>query len=192
MPEVPWSATWPPAAPMPAAPRVRPNLRPSSLKIAVIVDNGRIQRFALNVLNAIEGTDQVTIFSCWSTRRTKRLVRHAAYYALNLVSVRNPLTAYVPVERGSKRISARTDFDAEADDAWERLPPDIVEKLRAFDIILKFGMGLLRVPAAERAAGANPILSPRRSGCLPGTTGRLLGNGRRSAGHGSDRPSHRQ
>jgi hypothetical protein len=123
----------------------------------VIVDNGRIQRFALDALNAIEDADEVSVFSCWNTRLAKRLGRHAAYYALNLVSVRNPLTAFVPLESGAKRIAATTEFGAEADGPWQRLPSDIIERLRPFDVILKFGMGLLRVP--PQAELSVPILS---------------------------------
>lgn len=125
------------------------------MKLAVIVDNGRIQRFALDALNAVEDADEVTVFSCRNTRLKKRWGRHAAYYALNLVTVRNSLTRFVPIENGSKLIFSTVEFDSEPDGAWQRLPDTVIEALTEFDVILKFGMGLLRVPADLRV----PILS---------------------------------
>lgn len=127
------------------------------MKIAVIVDNGCVQRFALEGLNAIDGTDEISVFNCRNTRLKKNVARHAAYYALNLLTVRNRLTRFVPVTSGTKRIAFTVDFDAEVDGAWQRLPPSIIAALRDFDIVLKFGMGLLRVPSDDELPV--PILS---------------------------------
>lgn len=129
------------------------------LKIAVIADNGLVQRFALDALNTIEGTDRIVVFSCTNTSIRKRWVRHGAYYALNLLTVRNRLTRYVPVSAGRKIVENETRFASEYDGAWQVLPAEIVRELDegGFDVVLKFGMGLLRVPPPDRLTV--PILS---------------------------------
>jgi hypothetical protein len=58
------------------------------LRLAVIVDGDAVQRFALDALDAVTGTDEITVYSCTNTRIRKRWFRHAAYYALNLLTVR--------------------------------------------------------------------------------------------------------
>ena len=130
-----------------------------TLKLAVIVDNGMVQRFALDALDAVIGTDEISVFSCTNTRGRRRWLRHGAYYALNLLTIRNRLTRFVPVTSGKKRIAHQHEFSSEYDGAWQVLPPHILGELAAsgFDVILKFGMGLLRVPETERLPV--PILS---------------------------------
>jgi hypothetical protein len=127
------------------------------LKIGVIADGDRVQRFALDALNAIEGTDELTIFSCTNTRLARKWLSHGLYYALNLLTVRNPLTRQVPLSGGTKRIVRGAQFESEYEGNWQKLPASVVEALNAggFDVVLKFGMGLLRVPAELRP----PILS---------------------------------
>jgi hypothetical protein len=127
------------------------------LKIAVIVDRGAVQKFALDTLDAIEGNPAIAVFSCTNTKLTRRLLRHAGYYALNVLSVRNPLSRFVPVDSGTKTLSMQVEFQSGQDGAWQTFPPEVVAKLRDFDVILKFGMGLLRVPAPEQLSV--PILS---------------------------------
>jgi hypothetical protein len=127
------------------------------LKIAVIADGDRVQRFALDAMNAIEGADELTIFSCTNTRFARKWLDHGLYYALNLLTVRNPLTQQVPLSGGTKRIVRAAQFESEYDGNWQKLPARVVEALNAggFDVVLKLGMGLLRVPAELRP----PILS---------------------------------
>jgi len=127
------------------------------LKIAVIIDHGTIQRFALESLDAIEGADEIAVFSCTNTRFRRKWLRHGLYYALNLLTVRNSQTRSVRIELGKKRITRRTEFLSRYEGAWQSLPSHIVSALNAgrFDVVLKFGMGLLRVPAELMA----PILS---------------------------------
>ena len=129
------------------------------MKLAVIVDNCRVQQFALDALDAIEGVDELSIFSCSNTHRRKRWVRHAAYYTLNLVTIRNRLTGMVSVTAGRKRIAAVTEFECRYDGAWQVLPPEVIAAMKegGFDAVLKFGMGLLRVPASDELP--IPILS---------------------------------
>jgi hypothetical protein len=67
------------------------------LRLAVIVDGGAVQRFALNPLDTVTGTDEISVYTFTNTRIRKRWIRHAAYYALNLITVHNRLTRRVPV-----------------------------------------------------------------------------------------------
>lgn len=127
------------------------------MKLAVIADGGAIPRFAVEALNRVEGTGEVAVFSCTNTRLRRRALKHGAYYALNLFTVRNRLTRPVAVTAGSKAVTSVTEFESGYDGAWQVLPDPIVSALRDFDIILKFGMGLLRVPDTERLPV--PILS---------------------------------
>ena len=129
------------------------------LKVAVIADAGQVQKFALDAIDAVEGCDEITVFSCGNTHTKKRAIRHGLYYALNLVTVRNAWTRWLPVTASAKRIAETVEFESEYEGAWQRLPKAIVDRLRGdgYDVILKFGMGLLRVPPAEELPA--PILS---------------------------------
>lgn len=129
------------------------------LKIAVFADDGQVQKFARDALDAVEGCDAVTVFSCTNTHRRKQAVRHGLYYALNLLSIRNPETRGVPVSGGTKRVAEMIAFESEYEGVWQKLPDHVIERLRegGFDVILKFGLGLLRVPPPEMLSA--PILS---------------------------------
>lgn len=129
------------------------------MKIAVIADRGRVQRFALNALDSVEGTDEVTVFSCTNSHRRKRWLKHGAYYLLNLAAVRNRLTRFVPVASGAKRVVREVAFESDYEGSWQVLPAEVIRALRdgGFEVILKFGMGLLRVP--PESVLPTPILS---------------------------------
>ncbi len=127
------------------------------MKLALIVDHDALPRFALEAVDSIRGCDEVTIYSCTNTSLKRKALRHGAYYALNLRAVRNPYTRSAPVDGLKKRIAGRVVFESGHDGAWQTLPDAIVDDLRGFDVILKFGMGLLRVPPPDRLPA--PILS---------------------------------
>lgn len=142
------------------APRARRRLLGNeTVKVAVIADRGHVQKFARDALDAIEGCDEITFFSCNNTRTKKKPLRHGFYYALNLVTVRNAWARAVPVASTRKRIAEAVEFDSGYEGAWQVLPDEIVDRLQAggFDVIIKFGMGLLRVPPPERLSV--PMLS---------------------------------
>jgi hypothetical protein len=119
------------------------------VKVAVIADAGRVQKFLRDCLDAVEGCEEVTVFSCTNTRTSKKPIRHGAYYALNLLAVRNAWTRPVPVAGTVKRIVEEVRFESGYEGAWQVLPEAVVARLAEFDIILKFGMGLTRVPPEE-------------------------------------------
>ena len=129
----------------------------AELKIAVIADGDSVPRFGLEALDAVDGAGEITLFSCTNTRTRRKALAHGLYYALNLVTVRNPMTRSVPLSGGRKRIAETIAFESGWDGAWQTLPPEIVARLRGFDVVVKFGMGLLRIPPPETLAV--PILS---------------------------------
>ena len=128
------------------------------MKIGLIVDNGRVSQWQAQALRAIAEGNEFLLLDCTNSRSKRRPVRHGLYYALNLVSLRNRQTASVPLPP-ELRVAESISFEAEPDGAWERLPAALLEQLARFEpaVIVKFGMGLLRVPPPERLA--SPILS---------------------------------
>lgn len=131
----------------------------SKLKIAVIVDEGRLAKYASEAIARIADCDEISVFSCTNTHFKRRALKHGAYYLLNMLSVRNPLTRGVGIAECGKRIAETITFETDYQGAWQSLPDPIVDRLAAgrFDVILKFGTGLLRVPEAGRLP--IPILS---------------------------------
>jgi hypothetical protein len=129
----------------------------SNIRLAIITDGRTAPRFMLDALRTVDGCDEISVFACTNTHHRKQPLKHGLYYALNLVSVRNRLTKSLPVEECGKRIARIVEFEAEQDGIWQRLPETILDELGGFDIIVKIGMGLLRVPPPERLAA--PILS---------------------------------
>jgi hypothetical protein len=148
----------------PAASRVGSGARgidadiPRKLKIAVLADEGRVPRFALEAIDRLDGCDEIIAISCTNTRVARRPFRHGAYYALNLLSVRNPMTAQVPLSAGSKPVARSIVFESGFEGIWQTLPEWLIEEMGSsgFDLVLKFGMNLLRVPPDEALP---PILS---------------------------------
>lgn len=129
----------------------------AELRIAVIADGDSVPRFGLEALDAVRGADEIALFSCTNTRTRRNVRRHGLYYALNMATVRNRMTRQVPLSEGRKRIASVTTFASGWDGAWQTLPADIVERLSGYDVVVKFGMGLLRIPPPESLPV--PILS---------------------------------
>ena len=129
------------------------------IKVGVITDGEAVPRFGLESLNDLSGCDSVTVFACANTRFSRKPFRHGAYYLLNLLTLRNRWTRPVPLASGTKRIERTVTFESEYDGAWQRLPEALVDEIRegGFDVVVKLGMGLLRIPPAERLPV--PILS---------------------------------
>lgn len=136
------------------------------MKIGVITSGGRIARWQAQALSRVAAGNQFLVYDCANSQSSRRVLAHAAYYLMNLFSVRNRETAMVGLP-SELEIIGRTSFDAEIDGAWERLPRTLLARIAKDmpEVIVKFGMGLLRVP--PKAELAPPILSyhhgdPRR------------------------------
>lgn len=89
--------------------------------------------------------------------RPRREAKHALYYALNLFTIRNRMTREVDLP--DLQPVDRIDFEPAFEGAWAVLPNELLDwvNARKLDAIVKFGLGLLRVPPPERLRA--PILS---------------------------------
>ena len=89
--------------------------------------------------------------------KPRRRAKHALYYALNLLTIRNRLTRQVdlpdldPVET--------VEFEPGYEGAWAVLPDQLIDWINArkLDAVVKVALSLLRVPAPDRLP--IPILS---------------------------------
>jgi hypothetical protein len=117
-------------------------------KIAVVIDQGQLahwQNMALALLP--EGT-RCLILLCKNPRPAKRRPEHFFYYVLNLFSIRNPMTRKEPLSCEKLVIEQTQKFDADYEGNWQSFPEAVRRSVREFapDAVVKFGMGLLRVP----------------------------------------------
>lgn len=127
-------------------------------RIGVIVDRMSLARWQLQALRSIVEDSDLLIYSCSNGRPERRRLRHALYYLLNLFTVRNRMTRQVSWPDDLPVVAVQ-EFDASQDGSWQALPPDLLGRLKSdrLDAVIKFGMGLLRVPPNEQLA--IPILS---------------------------------
>src|ERR1700755_2614705 len=113
------------------------------MKVAVIVDRLALPRWAAKALARLGPETQLVILNCLNTPASTKRPRNALYYALNIVSIRNPETRSVPVS-GLAGVTKVLDFEAESDGNWQRLPDALLDRIAAEapDAIVKFGMHL--------------------------------------------------
>lgn len=128
------------------------------MKIGVITSGGRVARWQADALRAVAEGNEFVLYDCKRSSGPRRIVKNAGYYLLNFAAVRNERSRPVNVPETLK-IAARIQFAAEPDGAWELLPEPVLEQIRqdAPAVMLKFGMGLLRVPSEQQLKP--PILS---------------------------------
>jgi hypothetical protein len=120
----------------------------SGRRLILITDGLTVHEWQRRALETLPADDRITVFACTNTALKRRWAKHFLYYALNMVTVRNPLTRQVPLGDISGRLVSVTEFASEWDGNWQRLPVDIVKALNSSsaEVVLKFGMGLMRVP----------------------------------------------
>lgn len=129
------------------------------MRIAIITDRGRVSRWQAHALADLARDHEFVIYDCINGRPAPRKATHAFYYALNLVTIRNPLTRSAQIAEVIPAGSPIVPFACEYEGNWQRLPESLLARITedAPGAILKFGMNLLRVP--ERDVLAVPILS---------------------------------
>ncbi|HEY1605315.1 MAG TPA: hypothetical protein VGF77_06925 [Allosphingosinicella sp.] len=129
------------------------------MKIGLFVDRMEVARWQAAALETLGEDVALVVYNCLNTRPAKRRLAYAFYYLLNLFTIRNPMTRPVPLDHGRFARVERHDFESAYEGAWQRLPEPLLEQIRrgAPDVLVKFGLSLLRVP--DRAALAPPILS---------------------------------
>jgi hypothetical protein len=120
----------------------------SGRRLILITDGLTVHEWQSRALDTLPSEDRITVFACTNTVLKRRWAKHFLYYALNIVTVRNPLTRQVPLGDIGGRLVGVTEFESEWEGNWQRLPVDIVKALNSSsaDVVLKFGMGLMRVP----------------------------------------------
>lgn len=128
------------------------------MRVALLVDSHMVTRWQAEALSDLSADCEILVYSCRNTTPSRRSLRYASYYALNLLAIRNRYTQRVPLSP-ELPIRQTSEFDAERDGNWQKLPPPLLDQITADDpaVILKFGMGLLEVPAPEELKA--PILS---------------------------------
>lgn len=128
------------------------------LQIGVLVDRNMLAPWQAQALRTLADDADLWVYSCRNSRPAPRRLRNSAYYLLNLLAVRNRLTRREswPADLAPAAVQ---DFESEWDGSWQKLPFDLIEQLRKdqIEVVIKFGMGLLRVPPATELSV--PILS---------------------------------
>lgn len=113
------------------------------IQVALIVDNGRISEWQRLALEGASETIEIRlVLSCRNTITKKLWLKHAAYYLLNIIALKNSLTkrSVLRVE-GAKYVN----FDSVYEGMWQRIPEEVSSELTDVDLVIKFGMSLLRV-----------------------------------------------
>lgn len=134
------------------------------MRVGLVVDRLTVTRWQAEAIQRLGETVEFVVYNCTDAPPAERRLRHYPYYLLNLISLRGPLTRRAEIA-GLVNIAGQVDFQCEIDGPWQKLPPTLIDRMNAdgCDAIVKFGLGLLRVPEQLNA----PILSyhhgdPRR------------------------------
>ena len=124
------------------------------MRVAILCDGRTLAEWQRRAVELIAGKHQLYLLACDEPPPHRELVRHAAYYALNLATIRNRLTRRVPFP--AVPIAGRTAITPLVNGSWASLPKSAWDWLadNRIQAIVKFGLGLLRVPQ-----GSIPILS---------------------------------
>lgn len=130
----------------------------NSLKLGVIVDNGHVTRWQLAALAHLDPANLI-LYNCTNTRAGKKSFRYAFYYLLSFFCSRIGIRQKVPIRGARLPIQSEATFSSVYEGAWQSLPSSILERIKDDkpDLIVKFGMGLLRVPPSSDLSC--PILS---------------------------------
>ena len=92
-----------------------------------------------------QGLKVSRIFHCTDSRKPKYLFRHASYYLLVLLGRRRmPMLRSRDVSTLISENVKTVHFESEWEGNWQRLPPRVVDALSDVDVVVKFGMNLLR------------------------------------------------
>lgn len=107
----------------------------------------RVASWQAEALSRAAGDCDLVVLNCTNSHFARRPIRHALYYLLNILSLRTERTRSVPLPE-QLSIRSTIDFESDYDGAWQRLPPAVADLIRSEkpDCLVKFGMGLLRVP----------------------------------------------
>lgn len=120
-------------------------LQKRKLRAAVILDNLEIRAWQLHALHKCSDiVDVQLILNCTNTCNKRHFVRNFFYYIINIFCLKNKETRIKKVDWFPAEIY---NFNSIYHGSWQSFPPDVVSKLNGdIDVVIKFGMSLLRVP----------------------------------------------
>jgi hypothetical protein len=117
-------------------------------RIAIVLDQGRVTRWQNMALALLPEGTRCLILVCRNSGSARRRPRHYGYYALNRLTVRNAMTRKEPLATDKLMIERTLEFDADVKGSWQSFPEHVRQAVHEFapEAVVKFGMGLLRVP----------------------------------------------
>jgi folate-dependent phosphoribosylglycinamide formyltransferase PurN len=130
------------------------DLNKKILQIGLIVDSDSIDRWQFDAIaNCSDILEINTIIYCQNSQSKKNLLKHMLYYLLNLLSIRNRQTTQVAWSKLTSTSSQIFKFNCHQTGNWQTIDVTTQEKLaeKNLDLIVKFGMNLLRDPNLLRA-----------------------------------------
>ena len=130
------------------------DLTKKKLQIGLIVDSDSIDRWQFDaVANCSDIVEINTIIYCQNSQSKKNLLKHVLYYLLNLLSIRNRQTTQVAWSKLTSTSSQIVKFNCQQTGNWQTIDVTTQEKLaeKNLDLIVKFGMNLLKDPNLLRA-----------------------------------------
>lgn len=112
---------------------------------ALIVDNLSISDWQHSALDfASDCLNIKLILNCTNTHSKRYYLRHFAYYALNIVSLKNRQTRRVPCDIPGAEV---INFESGYNGSWQTIPVTVSRVVKSKDIklLIKFGMSLLKI-----------------------------------------------
>lgn len=127
------------------------------MRIGVLIAGDRVAPWQRAALKLLPPKTQVVVLLATSAGpiAPRQLPKYGAYYALNLLSIRENKVRILDLFENPLII----EFEPETDGNWARLPESLLRQIRDanLDAIIKFGLSLLRVPPTTQLSV--PILS---------------------------------
>ncbi len=130
------------------------DLTNKKLQIGLIVDSNSLDRWQFDaVANCRDLVEINTIIYCQNNQSKKKVLKHGLYYFLNLLSIRNKQTTQIAWSSLTNASCQIIKFNCNQSGNWQTIDETTKAKLAEtnLDIIVKFGMNLLRDPNTLRA-----------------------------------------
>ena len=121
----------------------------AKLRTCLIVDSDTISAWQARALQLNSDIiDIVEVLYCTNLGPRKRKFRHFCYYFLNIFAIRNIWTKKTSWETHVGFKCKIHHFEAHRKGIWELIPEENLDQIKnaKVDLVIKFGMGLLRDP----------------------------------------------
>lgn len=121
------------------------------LRAALIVDGPSLPGWAADAVVRAQDTgmlDVIAVLVCRNNVSTRRPIKNFCYYVMRALMVRPVAWRHRPLLSVIGSECVQVVFDAELDGSWQRVPEALHRRAAAMDldVVIKFGMGLLRDP----------------------------------------------